>query len=210
MTRPMPAPAPARPGDGGPEAVVIGGSAGALEPLLAIVSGLPPDVALAAIVVVHMAPGVPGALAGVLADACAVPLGEPLDKEPVQPGRVYVASPGYHLLVEPGPRFAFSLDEPVNHARPSIDVLFASAADVYGPRLIGVVLSGANNDGAEGLSTIVRAGGEALVQPPEQSTCPQMPRAALAACPGARAAAPEAIARILMAAHLKRLDKPAS
>ncbi|HEX6363765.1 MAG TPA: chemotaxis protein CheB [Albitalea sp.] len=189
------------------DAVVIGGSAGSLEALLAIVAALPADFALPLVVVVHMPGDTPSALSGALAPACALPVREPLDKEPVDPGTVWVAAPGYHLLVEPGPRFAFSLDEPVNFARPSIDVLFDAAADVYGPRLIGVVLSGANNDGAEGLAAVGRAGGVALVQAPEEAGSPQMPCAALAACPGAQPLPAAGIASRLLAAHLQKIDR---
>jgi two-component system chemotaxis response regulator CheB len=194
---------PALPGHG---AVVIGGSAGSLPALLTIVSRLPAGFSLATIVVVHLPPGAPSGLARALAPVCALPVAEPLDKEPVRPGQVHLASPGYHLLVEPGPRFAFSLDEPVNYARPSIDVLFQAAAEVYGSRLIGVVLSGANNDGSEGLASIHRAGGQAFVQSPEDASSPQMPDAALAACPAARPLSAAGIAAQLVAAHRLHSD----
>jgi two-component system chemotaxis response regulator CheB len=102
------------------------------------------------------------------------------DKEPIVAGNVYLAPPDYHLLVEPG-HFALSTDERVHHARPSIDVLFESAADAYGERVIGVILTGANQDGASGLARIKAAGGVAIVQDPRDSERREMPDAALAA-----------------------------
>jgi two-component system chemotaxis response regulator CheB len=104
------------------------------------------------------------------------------DKDLIAPGRVYLAPPDYHLLVEPG-SFALSVDERVQYARPSIDVLFESAADAYGERVIGVVLTGANADGAAGLARIAKRGGAAIVQDPETAEAREMPAAALAAAP---------------------------
>ena len=102
------------------------------------------------------------------------------DKDPIRPGNVYIAPPDYHLLVERR-SFALSTDERVNYARPSIDVLFESASDAYGPRLIGIVLTGANHDGAAGLARIKRRGGVAIVQDPGEAEAAAMPAAALAA-----------------------------
>jgi two-component system chemotaxis response regulator CheB len=115
-----------------------------------------------------------------------MPVVEPEDKEPVEHGRVYLAPAGYHLLVDGG-AFALSTDEPVAYARPSIDVLFESAADVYGERVIGVVLTGSNDDGARGLARIKERGGVAVVQEPATAERPEMPEAAIAA------AQPEAV-----------------
>lgn len=110
----------------------------------------------------------------------ALPVHEPRDKEPVQAGHVYVASADYHLLIEADRRFAFSNEPPVSYARPSIDVLMASAADAYGPALAGVLLTGANRDGAEGMAAIHACGGLTIVQDPLDAEVPTMPAAAIA------------------------------
>jgi two-component system chemotaxis response regulator CheB len=108
------------------------------------------------------------------------------DKEPIEPGVVYFAPPDYHLLVEQDKRLSLSGDEQVLFSRPSIDVLFESAADAYGGGLIGVVLTGANSDGANGLKAVVEAGGVAVVQSPGSAFAVAMPEAAVATCPDAR------------------------
>src|SRR5690606_8571365 len=99
--------------------------------------------------------------------------------EPIEPGTVYFAPPDYHLLVDRGPQIALSVDEPVHFSRPSIDVLFESAADLYGPGLLGIVLTGASKDGAQGLSAIARAGGTTIGQHPESAAVDTLPLAAL-------------------------------
>lgn len=168
-------------------AVVIGGSAGSLDALLAILEQLPGDLPAPVVVVVHTPREPPSGLAGALSTRSVLPVIEPEDKAPVVPGTVFVAAPGYHLLIERGPSFAFSVDVPERFSQPSIDVLFESAADVFGQNLVGIVLSGANDDGARGLAAIRQGGGRALVQAPEDATSAEMPRAALAACPDAEA-----------------------
>jgi two-component system chemotaxis response regulator CheB len=115
----------------------------------------------------------------VLRPHCALPLQEAFDKVAIEPGHVYVAPAGYHLLVEPGRTLALSVDEPVNFARPSIDVLFESAAYVYRARLLGIVLTGANDDGARGLATIRASGGYAWVQRPDTAVASVMPASAI-------------------------------
>jgi two-component system, chemotaxis family, protein-glutamate methylesterase/glutaminase len=182
-------------------AVVIGGSAGGLEALSRILERLPSDFRLALAVVLHMPSTGPNILVQVLSCHTRLPVREAQDKEPAEPGTIFVAPPGYHLLVDRGPSFALSLDGPVHFSRPSIDVLFESAADEYGERLIGVLLSGANEDGASGLQAIERAGGLAVVQAPEEAQSPTMPEAALARCPGARVAPAIEIAAMLRARH---------
>ena len=166
-------------------AVVIGGSAGSLDALLSLLERLPKDFPAPIAVVIHTPKARPSGLVAALSYRCPLPVREPVDKEPLAAGTVFVAAPGYHLLVERGPCFGFSLDAPENFSQPSIDVLFESAADVFGPRLIAVVLSGAHHDGARGLATVCQAGGLALVQLPEEAASPEMPQAALAACPAA-------------------------
>jgi two-component system chemotaxis response regulator CheB len=169
-----------------PEAVVIGASAGALDVLSNLLPGLPADYRLPILIVVHMPPDKTSLFAQLLRARCAIRVREAEDKEPIEPGVAYFAPPDYHLLVEQDKRLSLSDDEPVLFSRPSIDVLFESAADAYGGGLIGVVLTGANNDGANGLRAVVDAGGVAVVQEPGGAYASAMPRAAIAACPDAR------------------------
>lgn len=168
------------------EAVVIGASAGGVEALSELLPAFPAGMQASAMVVLHIPRERPSLLVSIFAPKCALPVVEAQDKEPVQSGTIYFASPDYHLLVdqsEEGPVLAVSSDEPVNFSRPAIDVLFESAADLYGERLLGIVLTGGNNDGARGLQAIGRAGGLTVVQCPEQAQAPYMPEEALAAGP---------------------------
>lgn len=169
-----------------PELVVIGGSAGALEPLFEILAALPSGGTPPVAIVLHLPRKGPSRLVETLAARSTCPVREAEDKAPLEPGVVYVAPVDYHLLVDDGPSFALSLEDPVEFSRPSIDVLFESAADVLGPRVAGVLLSGANADGARGLGAIARAGGATLVQAPTHASSPAMPKAALASVPSAR------------------------
>lgn len=114
-------------------------------------------------------------------ERCALNVEEADEKETPQAGHVYFAPPNYHLLFERNRTFSLSIDERVHYSRPSIDVLFESAAEAFGARLIGVILTGANNDGANGLSQIKQAGGLAIVQDPETAESPYMPKSAIAA-----------------------------
>jgi two-component system, chemotaxis family, protein-glutamate methylesterase/glutaminase len=161
------------------EAIVIGGSAGAIEALNAILPTLPRDFPLPIAVVLHLLPGRPSQLASVLGLHSALPVRETEDKQPFSPGCVYVAPPNYHLLMEKTGSFALSVDPPVLFSRPSIDVFFETAAEAYGPALLGVLLSGANEDGARGLSRISAAGGRIAVQDPSSASSRAMPEAAL-------------------------------
>ena len=169
-----------------PEAVVIGASAGALEVLSSLLPALPSDYRLPILIVVHLPPDKTSLFAELLRARCAIRVREAEDKEPIEPGVVYFAPPDYHLLVEEDKRLSLSDDEPVLFSRPSIDVLFESAADAYAGGLIGVVLTGANSDGANGLKAVVEAGGVAVVQSPGSAYAVAMPEAAIAACPAAR------------------------
>jgi two-component system chemotaxis response regulator CheB len=164
------------------QAVVIGASAGAIQALLQILPALPADYALPVLVVVHVPPGRRSELTTLFATRCRVRVGEGEDKAPIEPGTVTFAPPDYHMLVEPGGTISLSADEPVFFSRPSIDVLFESAADAYGPGLVGVVLTGANEDGALGLRAVAEAGGVTLVQDPATAYARAMPQAAIAAC----------------------------
>ena len=166
-------------------AVAIGASAGALEALSKILPPLPADYPLAVLVVVHLPPDKDSLLASILGEKCAMAVKEAEDKESIEPGTIYIAPPGYHLLVEKDGTLSLSSEEEVLFSRPSIDVLFESAADAFGGELIGIVLTGANSDGAAGLQAIGRAGGTAFAQDPLQAFASTMPRAALEACPTA-------------------------
>lgn len=181
------------------EAVVIGASAGAVDALSALLPGLPTGYPVPVLVVVHLPADKKSAMAELFRGKCAVDVREADDKEPLAPGTVYFAPPDYHLLVEPDRRLSLSSEEPENFSRPSVDVLFESAADVFGPNLVGVVLTGANADGARGLRAILAAGGTGLVQDPDTAAAQAMPRAALAAAPGAQALPLEQIAARLRA-----------
>lgn len=161
------------------EAIVIGGSAGTVEALVTILPALPAGFSIPIALVVHISPAGPSLLPDVLASRCALVVKEAEDKEPIAPHTVYVAPPNYHLLVEKERCFSLSVDDPVQFSRPAIDVLFESAADAYGAALVGVLLTGANEDGARGLARIGRAGGTTLVQSPATAPAPTMPEAAL-------------------------------
>ncbi|HMI91037.1 MAG TPA: chemotaxis protein CheB [Polyangiales bacterium] len=160
-------------------AIAMGGSAGAFEALARILPALPAEFPLPIALVLHIPADKPSRVPAVLAAKCALRVKEAEDKEPLAPATLYVAAPGYHLLVERTRCLAFSVDEPVRFSRPSIDVLFESAADAYGPALVGVLLSGASEDGARGLACIKRAGGTAVVQSPESASSTAMPLAGL-------------------------------
>jgi two-component system chemotaxis response regulator CheB len=180
-----------------PLAVAIGASAGAVQALLTILPGLPADFALPILIVVHVPPDRDNALAALLQAKCALPVKEAEDKEPIVGGTIYFAPADYHLLVEAEGTLALSTDEPVNYSRPSIDVLLESAADAYGDGLVGMVLTGANHDGAAGLRAIYDAGGMAIVQNPNDAYATAMPKAAQDACPGATTLNLDAIASYL-------------
>jgi two-component system chemotaxis response regulator CheB len=160
------------------EAVVIGGSAGAVEVLGMLLPEIPATYPLPIIVVVHLPARRASLLPPLFAQRCALAVREPEDKQPVEPG-IWFAPPDYHLLVETDHTFALSIDQPVRFSRPSIDVMFESAARAYGSRLLAVVLTGANDDGAAGARAIRKLGGVVAVQSPETALAPEMPRGAI-------------------------------
>lgn len=163
-------------------AVVIGGSAGSIEPLRDILRCLPERGApYAVICVLHLMNRQKSLLPEIFGDNCPWPVKEAESTEPILPGTVYLAPPDYHLSVEKDRTFALSNEEAVMFSRPSIDLLFASAAPVFKHELVGLILSGANNDGTEGLLRILRHGGRALAQEIATSEFKEMPRAAVAA-----------------------------
>ncbi len=161
--------------------VVIGVSTGGLKALKEILSVLPSEFSLAVIVVMHRHKNTDTYLEQSLDNECKIHVKQADEKEEIKAGVVYVAPPNYHLLIEDDCTFSMSVEGAVNYARPSVDVVFESAAEVYGNALIGVIMTGANKDGSLGLKRIKEAGGLAIVQTPETSEAAEMPRAAIAA-----------------------------
>ena len=182
-------------------AIAVGGSAGSVDALGLLLPALPPTLRSAVLIVLHLPRDRRSLLADIFRKRCALPLREAQDHDAIAPGTVYFAPPDYHLLVDAGPRAALSVDAPVHFSRPSIDVLFDSAADLYGPRLVGVLLSGANEDGARGLAHIRAAGGLAIVQDPATAAMPAMPQAALARAAADHVLPPAGIASLLAQLH---------
>jgi two-component system, chemotaxis family, protein-glutamate methylesterase/glutaminase len=178
------------------EAVVIGGSAGAFAALKVLIPALPAELAVPVLVVIHLPPDRPSAIVEVFQRAALHRMKEADDKEPAVGGTVYFAPPAYHLLVETDRSLSLSSDDPVHHSRPSIDVLFESAADAFGAGLLAVVLSGASEDGARGLKAVVDAGGQAIVQAPDTAEHRLMPAAALRATSAHAVASIQEIAAI--------------
>jgi two-component system, chemotaxis family, protein-glutamate methylesterase/glutaminase len=163
------------------ELIAIGASWGGLQAVGTLLSGLSPDVDAAIVVAQHRGPtAARGSLETLLQRRAGRPVCEPHDKDPIERRHVYVAPADYHLLVE-DEHFALSTDSRVQYARPSIDVLFESVAEAYRERAIGIVLTGANQDGAAGLAAIKERGGVAVVQDPATAERRAMPDAALAA-----------------------------
>jgi two-component system chemotaxis response regulator CheB len=176
---------------------VIGGSAGSLEPLIDILASFDGELPMPIVVAIHQSPTQRSLVPALLARVSARSVREAEDKQPLEPYAVYVAPPNYHLLIERTKTIALSVDEPVNFSRPSIDVLFESAADAFGARVAGLVLSGANHDGAAGLRTIHDAGGIALVQRAATAQYPAMPAAAMSRVPTAHVVAPSEVVSAL-------------
>lgn len=160
--------------------IAMGASAGDVQALTRLVSGLPEDLPAAVVVVLHHPPDSPSTLARILSRAGPMPALDARDGSPLRPGRILVAPPGYHLGVRDGRTRL--LDTPaVNGVKPAIDVLFQSGAQEYGPRIVAVVLTGLLSDGSAGLTAVREAGGVAVVQDPRDAAYPDMPRNALAA-----------------------------
>ncbi len=180
------------------DALVIGGSAGALEVLMTVLPALPRDLSAAVVIVLHLAPHKPSYLRDVLSQRTALAVREPDDKEPMLPGTVYVGPPNYHLLIERNRTLALSVDDAVNFSRPSIDVLFESAAEALGPSVAGVLLTGANDDGARGLARIRASGGITVVQSPETASASAMPEAGIRAAAIDHVLPPERIGPLLV------------
>ena len=164
--------------------IVVGASWGGLDALTVLVRGLPQDFEVPVVIVQHRGPDAQSFLSDLLQQWTGRKVLEPEDKEPIQPGHIYIAPANYHLLVETG-HFSLTTEAPVRYSRPSIDVMFGSAAHAYGSRLIGVVLTGANEDGSRGLKCVEEYGGYCVVQDPETAEVATMPEAALRRVPRA-------------------------
>jgi two-component system chemotaxis response regulator CheB len=162
----------------------IGTSWGGLAALTKLLGGLPADFSIPIVVVQHRSPDSDQLLSHLLQDATDLRVCEIEDKDALEPGRAHLAPANYHVLIEDG-YVSLTIEEPVRFSRPSIDVMLTSAADTYGSSAIGVVLTGANEDGARGLAHVVKRGGRALVQNPKTAEIPIMPEAAIRAVPTA-------------------------
>ncbi len=161
--------------------IIIGGSAGSFKVVTEILNALPKNIPSAVILVLHRLRHVKEGFTDALKIKSTLPVGEPFDKEKILPGRVYIAPANYHLYIEPDRIFALSAEEPVNHSRPSIDLTLSSAAFSFREKMLGIVLSGANNDGAEGLKDVAEYGGITIVQDPKDAVVNTMPDAAIIA-----------------------------
>jgi two-component system, chemotaxis family, protein-glutamate methylesterase/glutaminase len=161
------------------KAVVIGASAGGVDALLKTLPGLTLPSSLAVMLVLHISPDAASLLPAIFADRCSFQVKEAEMGEPITQQVVYVAAPDYHLSVEADHTLSLSSEDKVNYSRPSIDLLFESAARVYREGLMGILLTGANHDGAAGMKCIHQLGGVTIVQDPVEASHPQMPQAAL-------------------------------
>jgi len=160
-------------------AIIIGGSAGSFKIISRVIVSLPADFPIPLIVCVHRLRNVKAGIISALSNNSSIKITEPFDKDPIEPGTVYIAPANYHLLIEQGNFFSLATSKPINHSRPSIDIAMKSAASAYSKRVLGILVSGANSDGAEGMIAIHQAGGTTIVQDPEEAEIPSMPEAAL-------------------------------
>lgn len=173
------------------KALVLGASAGGLKVLATILPQLPEHLPFAVFLVQHQKATGKHYLSSVLSDLSPLPVHEAEDKMTIKAGHLYVAPADYHLLIESPHQLALSLDEPVHYCRPSVDMLFESAADVFRSHVIGIILSGMGCDGAEGLKEIHQAGGLCAIQDPNTAAYPSMPESALVKVPDAQSMIPE-------------------
>ncbi|MCJ7600644.1 MAG: chemotaxis protein CheB [Desulfobulbaceae bacterium] len=160
-------------------AIVIGTSHGGMAALTRLLPVLPENYPIPFIIVQHVHPSQGGFLVEYYNERCSLTVKEADEKESICPGYVYFAPANYHLLIERNESFSLSVDDKVNYARPSIDVLFETAVDTYSSDLVGIILTGANNDGAHGLYQIKKNGGLTVVQDPETAESCYMPQAAI-------------------------------
>lgn len=178
------------------DAIVIGTSAGGVEALSRLLPPIPASLSAAILIVVHVPRERPSLLTDIFRVKCKLKVEEALDKAEIKPGCIYFAPPDYHMLIDrefadSRPQLALSVDEVVQFSRPSIDVLFESAADIYGTRLLGVLLTGGNEDGAAGMAYIAQCGGSTVVQEPAEALTSTMPDGAL---------------KVMKPTHVLRLD----
>ncbi len=159
--------------------IIIGGSAGSFQIVTRIISGLPEDYPTPLVLVLHRLKHVKHGFIETLSVKSNIPIAEPFDKEKIKSGNIYVAPANYHLYIEVAGTFALSTEEPVNHSRPSIDLTFMTGGYAYKNKCTGIILSGANKDGAEGLKKIKDYGGTTIVQDPSSAQMPTMPIAAI-------------------------------
>ncbi|MBW6477891.1 MAG: chemotaxis protein CheB [Bacteroidales bacterium] len=159
--------------------VIIGGSAGSFQVVNQMLAKLPQDFKIPIVLVLHRLKHVRHGFVEALSQKSNLPVIEPEDKSSIRPGYVYLAPANYHLFIEVNGRFALSTEEPVNHSRPAIDLSFKTAAYCFREKLIGIILSGANKDGAYGLKAIKQTGGLTIVQDPMEAQIPVMPMAAI-------------------------------
>lgn len=162
------------------DAIVVGASAGGVSAVRTLLEALPANCPALVMIVLHLPRDRPSQAAELFAQYCALPVAEAEDKAPLTPGTVWIAPPDYHLMVEDRDTMSLSLDEPVLFSRPAIDPLFESAAAVFADRVLAILLTGASNDGSEGVAAIRAGGGQAWVQQPEEASSPMMPASALA------------------------------
>ena len=159
--------------------IVIGGSAGSLQVIMEIISTIRPDFPLPILVVLHRNSSFESSLEGLFASRSRALIKEVEEKEVIMPGVVYIAPPDYHVLIEEDQTFSLDYSERVNFSRPSIDVTFYCASDVYGAELVCLLLSGGNADGVEGLEYVKSRGGVVVVQDPATAEVPYMPQHAI-------------------------------
>ncbi|HTM66266.1 MAG TPA: chemotaxis protein CheB [Flavipsychrobacter sp.] len=161
------------------KAIIIGGSAGSLSVLLEVLPQLSQDISAAIIIVLHRKSTTDSLLVELFSSKTSVPVSEAAEKELIEPGKIYVAPADYHLLIEQDFSFSFDASEKINFSRPSIDVSFESAAEVFRESLVGILLSGANADGVVGLQAIRSFGGTTIAQRPDTAEVPYMPEQAI-------------------------------
>jgi two-component system chemotaxis response regulator CheB len=176
--------------------VAIGGSSGSLQILIEMISRLPDEFAIPLLIVIHRMKNVESQLKTMLSSIKKIR--EPEDKEVIRPGFIYLAPQNYHLLIEEDRTFSLDYSELVNYSRPSIDVTFISASEVYRQTTMGILLSGANRDGAQGINKIVQNGGIGMAQDPATAECPVMPESAISSNPDVMVLSPENIIKTII------------
>ena len=158
---------------------LIGGSAGSLDIILNLAESIPPATKSIFVIIVHRKPGPDSILLNLISTRTGITAREVEDKEPVIPGTIYLAPPGYHLLFENENMFSLDGSEKLHFSRPSIDITFESAAEIFGDKVIGILLSGANADGADGMCAIKQFSGVTIAQNPDSAEVGYMPRQAI-------------------------------